>query len=61
MRLDRLMPLVEQWEQVFGDELAVGFVITEDEIPIIERCLAARDRTELDEYVKQALQDGRNY
>ena len=55
------MPLVEQWEQVFGDELAVGFVITDDQVPLIKRCLAKRDRTELDQYVKQAVESGRHY
>ena len=53
--------LLERWEQVFGTELAWGFVITERQLPLIERCLAARDSTELDEYVATAVASGKTY
>ena len=43
---------MERWPQVFGEELAgVGFGIYPDNVPMLERCLEAKSRAELDRYL----------
>ena len=47
-----LEPVLERWPQVFGEELAgVGFGIYPDNVPMLERCLEAKSRAELDRYL----------
>ena len=46
-----LWEIREQWQQTFGQDLAIGFVIKDAEIPMLKRCLAVRSTRELDEYL----------
>ena len=53
-----LEPIMERWPQVFGEDLAgVGFGIYPHNVPMLERCLEAKSRAELDRYLHDRYSD----
>ena len=47
-----LLTIYEAWPGVFGEELrGIGFELFDANVPMLQRCLDARDRTELDEFL----------
>ena len=48
-----LEPIMERWPEVFGEELGgFGFEIFPHNVPMLERCLKAKSRAELDRYLR---------
>lgn len=53
--------LSEQWSETFGEELVSGFEITEDQIPLLRKCIAQKSQRPLEDYIERELAKGRVY
>ena len=47
-----------EWVEIFGRRLGLGFPIWIRHLPMIERCIEKRDESELIEYFKKANEKG---
>ena len=42
-QLNELSAIQDEWRVVFGEDLLVGFDVTEAQIPLLRECLRGRD------------------
>ena len=57
-QLNELSALQDEWRVVFGEDLLVGFDVTEAQIPLLHECLRGRDQAPLTRYL-ESLTDQR--
>ena len=49
---------IDRWQAMFGEQIAFGFEISVEDIPLIERCLETRDSGPLDREVERRVREG---
>ena len=56
--MPKLEQLAEQWQEIFGEPLVLGMVVTDEQLPIVERCIKLRDQGPLERHVEDLLESG---
>ena len=54
----RLRILAERCKRELGKSVGVGFGVDEDDIPVLEECLALKSLRPLDQHVERLIQRG---
>ena len=54
-----LFALEDEWEATFGESLSYGFNIGPNDVPLLQRCLAAKSKQELKDHIDKQLAQGK--